>query len=66
MQIIEHQHPSDMTCALILAVSVCYHSRLQDREMYEKEVSSKFVPPLDLPGKEAQFTNEIAWLDDFH
>ena len=51
-----------ITSALILAVSVCYHSRLQDRIEYEKHISSHFVSPLDLPGKEAQFVEEICWL----
>ena len=57
----QSQHPNDITSALILAVSVCYHSRLQKRGDYERVVSSKFVPPLALPGKAAQFTNEITW-----
>ena len=57
----EEQHPTNITSALVLAVSVCYHARLQDREEYEQLVSSKFVAPLDLPGGAAQFRNEIAW-----
>ena len=61
VQVAEHGHPNNITCALILAVSVCYHSRLQDREEYETIVSSKFVSPLALPGLRTQFTNEIAW-----
>ena len=58
----ENQHPSNITSALILAVSVCYHARLQDRKEYEERVSQKFVVPLALPGGAAQFRNEITWL----
>ena len=58
---VESQHPCDITSALILAVSVCYHSRLQHREDYERVVSSRFVPPLALPGGAAQFINKITW-----
>ena len=57
----EHQHPSNITTALILAVSVCYHARLQKRAEYEDKVSAKFVAPLALPGGAAQFRNEITW-----
>ena len=57
----EHQHPSNITTALILAVSVCYHARLQKRTEYEERVSAKFVAPLALPGGAAQFRNEIIW-----
>ena len=61
----EHQHPSNITTALILAVSVCYHARLQKkRTEYENRVCAKFVPPLALPGGAAQFRNEIIWLVD--
>lgn len=55
------QHPDNITSALILAVSVCYHARLQDRTEYEEEVSEKFLPPLDLPGGAVQFRNEVTW-----
>ena len=57
----EHQHPSNITTALILAVSVCYHARLQKRTKYEDRVCAKFVAPLALPGGAAQFRNEIIW-----
>ena len=56
-----HQHPSNTTSALILAVSVCYHARLQERKEYEDRVSAKFVAPLALSGGAAQFRNEIIW-----
>ena len=55
------EHPDNVTSALILAVSVCYHARLQEREKYEQMVCVKFVPPLALPGGAIQFRNEITW-----
>jgi hypothetical protein len=57
----KHQHPSNITSALILAVSVCYHARLQERTEYEDRISAKFVAPLALPSGAAQFRNEIIW-----
>ena len=53
--------PDPITRSLILAISVCYHARLQEREDYEKGVASQFVFPLRLPGGTAQFRNEIQW-----
>ena len=43
--------------SLVLAVSVCYHARLQDREEYEEGVAKQFTPPM-LPD---QFRDEIRW-----
>ena len=43
--------------SLVLAVSVCYHARLQDREEYEEGVAERFNPPM-LPD---QFRDEIRW-----
>ena len=60
----EEQHPSDITSALVLAVSVCYHARLsqgQHRTEYEEIVAAKFAAPIALPGGAAQFRNEITW-----
>ena len=51
---------SDMTRALILSVSVCYHARLQDRDEYENGVVQQFTAPLAIAGRE-QFCNEIKW-----
>ena len=51
---------SDITRALILSVSVCYHARLQDRDEYENGVVQQFTAPLTITGKE-QFCNEIKW-----
>ena len=49
----------NLTRSLILALSVCYHARLQERAQYEKGVVSQFTAPLTLPGKEKQFQMEI-------
>ena len=62
MQVTGSDSLRSITSALILAVSVCYHSRLQNRKEYERMISSHFVSPLILPGKEAQFIEEICWL----
>ena len=50
-----------ITRSLLLAISVCYHARLQDREDYEEGVTAQFVAPLGLPGGAAQFRDEIRW-----
>ena len=54
------QPVSDITRALILSVSVCYHARLQERDEYENGVVQQFTAPLTITGKE-QFCNEIKW-----
>ena len=46
--------------SLVLAISVCYHARLQDREEYEEGVAKQFTPSL-LPGGVDQFRDEIRW-----
>jgi len=51
--------PDPITRSLLLAISVCYHARLQEREDYEEGVAAQFVAPLGLPGGAAQFRNEI-------
>ena len=53
--------PDAITRSLLLAISVCYHARLQDREDYEEGVTAQFVAPLGLPGGAAQFRDEIQW-----
>lgn len=50
-----------ITRSLLLAISICYHARLQDREDYEKGVTAEFMVPLRLPGGAAQFRNEVHW-----
>ena len=51
----------DLTRSLILAVSVCYHARLSDREEFEERIARKFNAPLVLSGGAQQFRNEIRW-----
>ena len=53
------QAPDPITRSLVLAISVCYHARLQEREDYEKDVTAQFIAPLSLPGGAAQFRNEV-------
>ena len=50
----------NITRSLVLAVSVCYHARLQDREEYEEGVTEQFGCSL-LPDGVDQFRNEIRW-----
>ena len=52
--------PNNITRALVLALSVCYHARLQEREPYE-ELIAQFSDPVGLPGRAKQFRNEIKW-----
>ena len=54
------------TRAIILALGVCYHARLEKRDAYEKKIVAAFKYPLHLPGpdlddKVEQFRNEIRW-----
>ncbi len=49
---------NDVTRSLLLAVCVCYHTRLQERGEYEDGVSSK----LGIPGGAERFRTEIRWL----
>ena len=50
-----------LTRSLILALSVCYHARLSNREDYEEGVAREFAAPLHLPGGVQQFRDEIRW-----
>ena len=50
-----------LTRSLVLAVSVCYHARLGDREEYEEGMANEFTAPLALPDGREQFRNEIRW-----
>lgn len=51
----------DLTRALVLAINVCYHARLNDRKEYEEGVAKEFTNPLTLVGGVHQFRNEIEW-----
>ena len=52
---------TDLTRSLILAVSVCYHARLTDREEYEEGVSRMFTAPLTLTREVEEFRDVIRW-----
>lgn len=52
-----------MTRSLVLALSVSYYARLQNRVQYEKEVYGGFQDPLSLPGGIKGFREEIKWYD---
>ncbi|XP_064404373.1 E3 ubiquitin-protein ligase RNF213-like isoform X3 [Halichondria panicea] len=49
----------NITRAVILCLSVCYHARLQDRACYEEKISRCFNSPLQLPEGAQQLRNEI-------
>ena len=51
----------NITRALILSLSVCYHARLHNRAHYEKDISKCFNHPLLLAGGDQQFRDEIKW-----
>ena len=57
----EKQTTDAINRALILSLSVCYHARLQDREIYEEAVVKQFRPPLALPQGRQQFCDEMRW-----
>ena len=49
-----------MTRALVLAIGVCYHAKLQEkRQDYRKVVAQSFKDPCVLPGGEKQILREI-------
>lgn len=56
------QSPDPVTRSLVLAIGVCYHARLQDREDFEQRVAAQFSSPLALPGGAQQFRDEIKLL----
>ena len=51
----------EITRALILALCICYHARLQERREYVDGVVQQFKSPLTIPGGVEQFCNEIKW-----
>lgn len=61
------QEPIDpITRALVLAIGVCYHAKLQDgREDYRRAVAQSFKSPCLLPGGEKQILREITRLVRF-
>ena len=52
---------NDITRALVLSLSVCYHARLQERDDYEEIIAQEFTGTLCLPRGSAQFRDEIRW-----
>ena len=44
---------------LIMAVAVCYHARLQERDDFENSIVNEFLPPFVIPEGRLQFINEI-------
>ena len=49
------------TWSLVLALSICYHARLQDRNGFEEGVVQQFGELLALTGGVQQFKDEIRW-----
>ena len=42
-----------------MAVAVCYHARLQERNQFEEVIVKTFGPPYHIPGGREQFVEEI-------
>ena len=61
VQAAQSSYATRVTRSLILAVSVCYHSRLCYRSDYEQRISHEFTAPLALPGGAVEFQNIIRW-----
>ena len=53
------QEVNDVTRSLVLALGVCYHACLKNREQYREAVARYFTPPLLLPGGADQIEEEI-------
>ena len=52
---------SPITRALVLAIGVCYHAKLQERrEEYRTVVARSFKAPCSLPGGQMQILREIS------
>ena len=60
-QVPKYKSPGPVARALVLALSVCYHARLQRREDFENGVVGAFTGPITLPGGAQQFRDEIRW-----
>ena len=56
---------TSITRSLILAVSVCYHARLQNRIEFERGVAAQFTGAIKLSRGAAEFREEIKWCDTF-
>ncbi|CAC5418278.1 RNF213 [Mytilus coruscus] len=53
------QNMDEVTRSLVLALGVCYHACLKNREEYRETVAQYFRPPLQLPGGAEQIEEEI-------
>ena len=53
--------PDAVSRALILALGVCYHACLENREDYRDQVASTFSRPLRLPKGSTTIFEEIDW-----
>lgn len=53
------QEVDDVTRSLVLALGVCYHACLKNREQYRETVAAFFVPPLHLPEGADTIAKEI-------
>ena len=42
-----------------MAIAVCYHARLQEREQFEELIVQNFRSPYHIPGGRQQFVDEI-------
>ena len=42
-----------------MAIAVCYHARLQDRNDFENFIVDHFSQPFIIPGGKQQFVDEI-------
>ena len=42
-----------------MAVAVCYHARLQERNEFETSIVQHFLPPFAIPGGQERFSDEI-------
>ena len=49
----------DVTRSLVLALGVCYHACLQNRQAYREYVAGHFVGSLELPNGAATILEEI-------
>ena len=59
--LIPQESVTPITRALVLAIGVCYHAKLQERrEEYRTVVAQNFKAPCLLPGGQKQILREIS------
>ena len=55
------QETSREARTIILTLAVCYHARIQERKQFEKDICSKFEPPISQsPISREKFVKEIS------